>query len=115
MRNQVTFENYHVLILHNRTNAVMIGDTLFGAEGSRHSNSCFVLALHENSGEQRLAKILFFAECIVIADNGERELQCGLQLYHGLIPISVKCGLAFPLKYGVHLHFNKCVIYPCNI
>ena len=38
----------------------------------QHSNSCFVLALHENSGEQRLAKILFFAECIVIADNGER-------------------------------------------
>lgn len=65
-------ENYRVLVLHNRTKAVIVGDSIFGAEGSRHSNSCFVLALHASSGDYRLAKINFFAECIVVADNGDR-------------------------------------------
>lgn len=67
----------------------MIGDTLFGAEGSRHSNSCFVLALHENSGKQRLAKF-FSLPSALSSQIMERGLQCELQLYHGLIPISVK-------------------------
>ena len=65
----VTTDKYHVLVLHNRANAVLVGDSLFAADGSRHSNSCFVLALHA-SGEYRLAKILYFAECIFSVENG---------------------------------------------
>ena len=72
MKTQLNLNDCQVLVLHNRTKAVLIDDAMLGAEGSRHSNSCFVLALHARSGEYRLAKILFFAECIAISDNGAR-------------------------------------------
>ena len=70
MRTQLNLKDCQVLVLHKRTKAVLIGDAMFGAEGSRHSNFWFVLALHARSGEYRLAKILFFAECITIAEFG---------------------------------------------
>ena len=60
MRTQLNLKDCQVLVLHKRTKAVLIDDAMFGAEGSRHSNSCFVLALHARSGEYKISKDSLF-------------------------------------------------------
>ena len=58
--------SYTVLILSQRTKALLLKDFVIGAKGSRHSQSSIVLANRTNS-EVGLAQILFFAECVAIS------------------------------------------------
>lgn len=99
-------DSYTILVLCRRAKALLVKDFVFGAQGSRHSQSSLVLAKRLSGDSVDLAEIFFFLECVAISNSDNQPtrqwvaaflwfMEHPCRVWYGN-PVQVWCTASYP-------------------
>ena len=104
--------DFDVLMLHNETKSVLIGEYVYGACGSRHSHSSFVLAKTNENSPLQLAMIHAFIQCIVVKRENLEKLKKWFAIASFFEPHQCHVWFGYPTEVWNAVSFQEKVYVP---